>query len=238
MATEEQYPCIICKAEVKQRQQALQCDSCEQWQHRTCNSGNFRLFFFFFFACQFLTNSFFLFYFQVSPKKYTEKLSVMVLKLTGSAWCVPNILSTHSTMIFPLIHKLIALICQIYLHLSATFKIVIWRKVQELGLQVAYNSDDKTHKYIKKLLALPYLPAEHINTVFIALQEKAVTEPLQELTTYISNTWLNSSIWPITSWSVFGRYTRTNNDRRMASENEQQGKERTAFLLHPCSSSS
>ena len=34
----------------------------------------------------------------------------------------------------------------------------VWRKVQELGLQVAYNSDDKTHKYIKKLLALPYIP--------------------------------------------------------------------------------
>ena len=74
------------------------------------------------------------------------------------------------------------------------------------------NSDDKTHKYIKKLLAVPYLPAEHINTVFIALQEKAVTEPPQELTTYISNTWLNSSIWPITSRSVFGHYTRTKND--------------------------
>ena len=29
---------------------------------------------------------------------------------------------------------------------------------------------------------------------------------------YISTTWLSSSIWPITSWSVFGRYTRTNNN--------------------------
>ena len=59
---------------------------------------------------------------------------------------------------------------------------------------------------------MPYLPAEHINRVFRALQQKAITEPLQELTDYISTTWLSSSIWPITSWSVFGCYTRTNND--------------------------
>ena len=38
----------------------------------------------------------------------------------------------------------------------------VWRKTQEIGLRRAYLNDDATHKYIKKLLALPLLPAEHI----------------------------------------------------------------------------
>ena len=35
----------------------------------------------------------------------------------------------------------------------------VWRKVQALGLQSAYTSDNATHKYIMKLMSLPYLPA-------------------------------------------------------------------------------
>ena len=33
------YPCIVCKLEVRPRQQALQCDGCQQWQNRKCYSG-------------------------------------------------------------------------------------------------------------------------------------------------------------------------------------------------------
>ncbi|KAK4321894.1 hypothetical protein Pmani_007357 [Petrolisthes manimaculis] len=33
------FPCASCSAEVRPRQQALQCDICDQWQHRTCDSG-------------------------------------------------------------------------------------------------------------------------------------------------------------------------------------------------------
>ena len=31
--------CIECQKPVGQRQQALQCDGCNEWQHRTCNTG-------------------------------------------------------------------------------------------------------------------------------------------------------------------------------------------------------
>ena len=64
----------------------------------------------------------------------------------------------------------------------------VWREVHELCLQVAYCNDEKTHKYIHKLLSLPYLPDEHISTIFRALQRKAVTEPLCEVISYISTT--------------------------------------------------
>lgn len=33
------YLCIECEHPVTQRQQALQCDSCDNWQHRICNTG-------------------------------------------------------------------------------------------------------------------------------------------------------------------------------------------------------
>ncbi|KAK8391781.1 hypothetical protein O3P69_017425 [Scylla paramamosain] len=33
------YPCITCQRKVRPKQQALQCDGCEQWQHRTCHTG-------------------------------------------------------------------------------------------------------------------------------------------------------------------------------------------------------
>ena len=88
----------------------------------------------------------------------------------------------------------------------------IWYKVQELGLQPASMSDENTHTYIRKLLSLPYLPAEHIAPIFEKLQKKAVTQPLQELTNYIASTWLGNPLWPSLSWSVFGRVIRTNND--------------------------
>ena len=89
---------------------------------------------------------------------------------------------------------------------------VVWWKVQEFGLQVACSTDNRTHRYICKLLSLPYLPAEHIHTIFTAFQQKAAMEPLKQLTSYIYNTWLNSPISPVSSWSVFGCYSRINND--------------------------
>ncbi|KAK4322537.1 hypothetical protein Pmani_006717 [Petrolisthes manimaculis] len=33
------YPCTVCKKSCKDSQQCLQCDNCNRWQHRTCNTG-------------------------------------------------------------------------------------------------------------------------------------------------------------------------------------------------------
>ncbi|CAC5405620.1 unnamed protein product [Mytilus coruscus] len=41
-----------------------------------------------------------------------------------------------------------------------------WRKVAELGLKTAYDSKKSVHLFIRKLLALPYLPSDHIRPAF------------------------------------------------------------------------
>ena len=33
------FPCVFCDQEVRPRQHALECESCFQWQHRLCNTG-------------------------------------------------------------------------------------------------------------------------------------------------------------------------------------------------------
>ena len=55
------------------------------------------------------------------------------------------------------------------------------RNVQEAGLQVPYQQDPGTRKVISRLLALQFLPVDHILATFNMLQEKASTERLEEL---------------------------------------------------------
>ncbi|KAI0220396.1 hypothetical protein LSAT2_028071 [Lamellibrachia satsuma] len=88
----------------------------------------------------------------------------------------------------------------------------VWRKAQELGLRRVYLEDNATFMYVRKLMALPLLPAEHISPVFAVLERKARAEPLEALVAYIKETWITSRMWPPTSWSVFGQSVRTNND--------------------------
>ena len=85
-------------------------------------------------------------------------------------------------------------------------------QVQELGLQQAYRNDRGTHDLVRKLLALPFLPADEIPNAFHSLETKAPTEPLQALAQYINNTWISSTTWHPSCWSVFQQSVRTNND--------------------------
>ena len=83
--------------------------------------------------------------------------------------------------------------------------------VQALGLTQAFTSDSATHDFIKKLLALPFLPAEHITTAFLRLNRKAPVH-LQTLCSYVYINWVLSEAWPPTTWSCFMSSVRTNND--------------------------
>jgi len=92
------------------------------------------------------------------------------------------------------------------------FTQAIWRKVQELGLQVMYQNDDTYYSYIRRLMALPYLPANKIVKNFECLERTATTQALVDLTAYIRHTWIESSTWPPADWCVFKKHIRTNND--------------------------
>jgi hypothetical protein len=63
-----------------------------------------------------------------------------------------------------------------------------------------------------RFLALPFLPADHMPVAFNTLKEKATTQQLQSVMHYIQGTWFDSTVWPVTAWSVFGKSVRTNND--------------------------
>lgn len=89
----------------------------------------------------------------------------------------------------------------------------VWRKVQEIGLQAAYNRHEGVYKLIRKLLVLPFLPEEHIVPTFEKLEQKCTNdEQLSRLSAYIRSTWINDSDFSTAAWCVFMQPIRTNND--------------------------
>lgn len=88
----------------------------------------------------------------------------------------------------------------------------IWRKIQNIGLAPAYKHDNATHNLCRQFLALPYLPAEHIQPMFTSLVTKATTPMLVDLALYIRLNWIDGELWTPDKWSVFGQAVRTNND--------------------------
>lgn len=88
----------------------------------------------------------------------------------------------------------------------------VWRHTQELGLKPAYSQRSSVCNYIRQLLALPFLPAAHVEQTFRHLQTRANTDPLRRLVAYVDRQWMRHSIFDIPSWSVFGNVIRTNND--------------------------
>ena len=62
--------------------------------------------------------------------------------------------------------------------------------------------------YVRKLLALAFLPAEHIANMFRHLKSKAGSD---QLASYVEKTWI-SGLWKPADWSVLKQSVRTNND--------------------------
>ena len=61
-------------------------------------------------------------------------------------------------------------------------------------------------------MVLPFLPAAEINPMFQQLQRQAYSPALINLTNYVYNTWINSTLWSPANWTVFKQAVRTNND--------------------------
>ena len=87
----------------------------------------------------------------------------------------------------------------------------VWRKIQLWGLQQRYINNSSTHNFCRKLMALPFLPSEHIETAFRNIQEVSSNSVEEELATYIGNTWITGQWQPI-DWSVLNQSVGTNND--------------------------
>ena len=77
-------------------------------------------------------------------------------------------------------------------------------------IKIAYHEDNDIFNFIRKLLALPFLPAEHISDMFDFLQTKAGSAKLRDLTAYIKDTWI-TGLWTSKHWSLFNQLFRTNN---------------------------
>ncbi|XP_052778138.1 uncharacterized protein LOC128215495 [Mya arenaria] len=90
----------------------------------------------------------------------------------------------------------------------------LWRKAQECGLQTAYSTRDAVYRLMRKVFALPLLPAGDIPAAFRKIEEKmdANDERMVSFLQYVSSTWIQNEMWPVASWSVFGHSIRTNND--------------------------
>lgn len=67
----------------------------------------------------------------------------------------------------------------------------IWRHVVQLGLKAAYNNEaDRTIRdEIRQLMALPFVPVEHVQDVFDSLVE-TLSEPVEDLVLYIERTYI------------------------------------------------
>ena len=88
----------------------------------------------------------------------------------------------------------------------------VWRKIQELGLAVTYMRREATHRYLKQLMALPFLPPQDIPAAFQQLRDRVNTGLLQSLVVYIERQWLEHRMFRPASWTVYRQTVCTNND--------------------------
>ena len=72
--------------------------------------------------------------------------------------------------------------------------------------------DDSVYKYIRKLMALPFLPYPEIQPMFDLLEEQAQTDQLGRLVQYIRRQWIESEVFTPSNWCVYKEPVRTNND--------------------------
>jgi len=65
------------------------------------------------------------------------------------------------------------------------FTRAVWCKMQELGMQIVYNRKTRTYDFCRRLLALPFLPAPYIPTLFATIEATYPPEPLSQLLAYL-----------------------------------------------------
>ena len=89
----------------------------------------------------------------------------------------------------------------------------VYRKMQEKKLVIRYSQDDGTRRFTRKLLALCYLPAEHIAPMLSLMRDSVdpADAKLLELMDYMESYWGEHGTFPPLKWSVFRQDVKTNN---------------------------
>ena len=88
----------------------------------------------------------------------------------------------------------------------------VWRKLSQLGLTAAYRQHDSTHRFCRRIMSLPFLRTADIYTAFDTLKRRATSDRLLQLVRYVDAQWISHTVWPPSTWSVYRRAVRTNND--------------------------
>lgn len=100
------------------------------------------------------------------------------------------------------------------------FTQALFRRLKKLGLVPIYRSDENLALFCKKFMCLHLLPYQKIPSCFASLcstiNDLNLTSVnralLQKWVQYIEDTWITSSFYLPSSWSVFMQTIRTNND--------------------------
>ncbi|KAJ8309740.1 hypothetical protein KUTeg_011605 [Tegillarca granosa] len=84
----------------------------------------------------------------------------------------------------------------------------VWRHVQNLGLQTHYCEKGSVHKFVRLLMALPFIPVEHISQ----RAQDSNSDVLLRLIRYFENRYVANPKLPIAAWNIFMSAIKTNND--------------------------
>lgn len=89
----------------------------------------------------------------------------------------------------------------------------VWEKCLHYGLQKSFIKNKTICWQIRQLMALPFLPADHVIPTFMELRPQAVEQPsLLSLFQYIENTWI-FGFWKPEDWSGYNCSIQTKSDR-------------------------
>lgn len=87
--------------------------------------------------------------------------------------------------------KILIFISFLFLGCFFHFKQAVYRKVQEKGLKIRYDTDSKFAQKIRLLCALAFLPAEKVVDVFEEMLEKQVIpDEAQDIVNYFEDVWV------------------------------------------------
>ena len=76
-----------------------------------------------------------------------------------------------------------------------------------------YQHKGPVYRFLRKVMALPFLPWEQIETAFEALNDQVTTPKMTRFMKYVKKTWITHKTFTPKTWSVYKMSVRTNNGK-------------------------